>query len=119
MTDCGALAHGVDRIARAMIENLLSVDFDLSQERRRHRVAVAFVGEDRHAALDAERLENGFGDTEGQTVKRTNNDDAIIAVDFSPCSIADCRNDLAENLRRNMFRSIGKYRRGIALRLQQ
>ena len=81
-----------------VIENLLRMDFDLAQERRRHRVTVALIGEDRHGAADAMRFEDRLGDAKRQTVKRTDNDDAIVALNFRSHALAHCRNDFAVDL---------------------
>jgi hypothetical protein len=47
---------------------LLDGNLHLAQERRRDRVAVAFVSQDRHAMLEAQRFEDGFRDAERQTI---------------------------------------------------
>jgi len=52
------------------IQHLLDVDIHLTAEGRGDHLAVAFVSQDGHAMLDAERLENGLGDPERQTVER-------------------------------------------------
>jgi hypothetical protein len=43
-----------------MFEHLLDVNVHLSEYRWGNGIAVALIGENGHALLDAERLENGF-----------------------------------------------------------
>ena len=82
-----------------VFKNLLDMHVDLAQDRRRDGVAVAFVGQHRHAALDAERLEDGFGDAKRQAVERPDEDDAVVALAFRPHAIAHGGNDLAVDRR--------------------
>ncbi len=53
-------------VTRRVGEHLLDVDVYLAEERRRNRVAVALVGQERHPPLQAERLEDRLRDPERQ-----------------------------------------------------
>jgi len=67
-------------VTRRVGEHLLDVDVHLAEERRRNRVAVALVGQERHPPLQAERLEDRLRDPERQAVERPDQDDAVEAL---------------------------------------
>jgi len=82
-----------------VIENLLGMNLDLAQERRRDRVAVALIGEDGHASFDAERFQDRLRDAKRQTVERPDDDDPVVAFadGFNPPS--QRRNDFTKDRR--------------------
>jgi hypothetical protein len=86
-----------------VFEDLLDVDIDLPQEGRRDGVAVAFVGQDGGALLQAQRLENGFRYPVGQTVKRPDDNDPIVALVVGLQPLADGRDGFAIKGGRDMF----------------
>ena len=86
--------EAVDLAVREL-PDLIVMDIDLPKKGRRDRVTVAFVGQDRGAALQAQRLEDGFRDSIRQAVKRPNNDDSIIAFAIGLQPFVDGWNRLA------------------------
>ena len=78
-----------------VVKNLLDMYFHLPDEGRRDRVPITLVGKDGHASLDAERLEDGFRNAEGQTIEWPNNDQSVVALACGLQSIADGWNGFA------------------------
>jgi hypothetical protein len=72
-----------------------------------------------HAASDAERFENGFGNAEGETVEWADNNDAVVACDFCPHAIAHRRNHFAVDLRRECSEASVKVAEASPNRAQQ
>jgi hypothetical protein len=106
LEEFGQPAGGVqDRLGGPgrVLEHLLDVDFHLAQDRGRDGVAIAFIGQNGHSVLEAERLEDGLRDPEGQAVERPDDDDAVVASAFGLEPLAHRRNDFAEDRGGHMF----------------
>ena len=78
----------------------------LPKHGRRNGAGIGLVGEKGHALLNAERLEDRLRNPEGQTVEWPDQDDAVVALVFGIQAPADCGSDLAEDLRRDVFRAL-------------
>jgi hypothetical protein len=84
----GVTPYGMRRIVQSALptrlggvfEDLLGVDVHLPQKRGRDGVAIAFIGQDGGAALQAQRREDGFRNPVGQAVERADDNDPIIAL---------------------------------------
>lgn len=96
-----------------MIDHLLDVDVHLSEDRRRDCVAVALAGQNGHAALDAQRLEDGFRDPVGETVERADDDDSIVALTLGIEPFANRRDDFTIERGGNVFRGFREQCRDI------
>jgi hypothetical protein len=62
-----------------VLENLLDVHVHLAEHGRRYSAAIGFVGEQGHALLNAERLEDCLGDAEWKAVEWPDENDAVEA----------------------------------------
>ncbi len=86
-----------------MFEDLLDVHVHLPEHGRRDGATVGLVAEKRHAVLNADRLENRLGDSEGKAVERPDQNDAVVTLELRVQAPADCGRDLAEDSRRDVF----------------
>ena len=86
-----------------VFEDLLNVHVHLPEHSRRHGAAISFVAEKRHAVLNADGLKNRLGDSEGETVERPDQNDAVVTLDFRVQTAANRGCDLAEDPRRDVF----------------
>ena len=96
-----------------VLKDLLDVNIHLAEDRRRDRVTATLVGQNRHATLDTQRLEDGFRDSIRQTIERTDHDDSIVAFAVGLQPFAHCRNDFAIERGRDVLRSFRDQRRDI------
>ena len=87
---------------RLAAEHLLDMDVHLAEEGRRDREAVTLVSEDRYSLLNAERLEDGLGDPQWQTVEGTDNDNALISFRLGCHALANGGNGFAKDGRRDV-----------------
>jgi hypothetical protein len=94
-----------------VLENLLNVDLDLSQDGRRHRIAVALIGKDGHASLDTQRFKDRFRDAKWQAVERSDDNDAVVAFTGGVDSPSEGRNDFTKKGERNMLGAVCEDRR--------
>ena len=86
-------------------EDLLNMYIHLSKYGRRYRAAVSFVCEEGHALLDAERFQDRFRNSEGETIEWRSQDYSIVSLVLGIQTPSHRRSDLTENLRRDMFRA--------------
>ncbi len=98
-------------VTRRVGEHLLDVDVHLAEERRRNRVAVALVGQERHPPLQAERLEDRLRDPEWQAVERPDQDDAVEALALGLQTIVHRGDNLTEERGGDMLGGLFEERR--------
>ena len=86
-----------------MFEDLLDVDVHLPQKGEGDGVAVAFVGQDGAAALEAQRFEDGFRNPVGQAVEWADDNDPVVALAVGVQPFADGGNGFALERGRDAF----------------
>ena len=85
----------------------------LAEHGRRYSAAIGFVGEQGHALLNAERLEDCLGDAEGKAVEWPDKNDAVEALICGVQALAYGRSDFTKDLRRDALRAPLKHRSNI------
>lgn len=86
------------------------MDVHLPKHGRRYGAGIGLVGEQRHALLNAERLEDRLRKPEGQAVEGPHQNDPVVALIFRVQAPAYRRSDLAEDLRRDAIRASLEHR---------
>ena len=99
LSQLGNFVSGSCAFLRGVFQNLLYVDVDLSQERRRNRIAVTLIGEKWHPLLDTQRFQDRLGYPKWKAIERPDENDSVIAVTLGPQSLADRWNGFAVDCR--------------------
>ena len=86
-----------------VLENLLDVHVHLAEHGRRCSAAIGFVGEQGHALLNAERLEDCLGDPEWKAVEWPDENDAVEVFICGVQALAYGRSNFTKDLRRDVF----------------
>ena len=86
-----------------MLKNLLNMNIDLSHHRRRDRIAVALICQNRHSLLNATWLENRLRDPVLEAIEWPQEDDAVVPFTGGFKALAQGRDNFPINGRRNML----------------